>query len=216
MHLLQDTKESVMEIREEKSLLFPQTMALFKEWKCSREALFKNNLLLSWRITKDFFFSSYWKKTQGNSVEGFTEQLWWRDTRGLPVHETYCGTKSLNSAAINAGLQFPHEFLMISTKRAERESQLYSISTSDRTSILTKIGGLILTFFSFPFSFMCFPSHCFTFPAFCFSDLSLAPFSSHPLIHYEVWSLQQCFQRKHVTSTLGCLWSCVNKCIEKE
>lgn len=49
------------------------------------------------------------------------------------------------------------------------------------------------TFFSSPFLSMCFPSHCFMFPAFCFSDLSLAPFSSHPLIQYEVWNLQQLF-----------------------
>lgn len=73
-----------------------------------------------------------------------------------------------------------------------------------------------LSICALPFSLLLFPSHCFSSPAFCFSDLPLAPFSSHSLIQYEVWTFNIHFhQRKHATSTLECLWSCVNKCVEK-
>lgn len=52
----------------------------------------------------------------------------WKVHSGMSIiHETYCVAKSLKTA-IGALLQFPHEFLIISVKRAKRESQFYSVS----------------------------------------------------------------------------------------
>lgn len=167
------------------------------------------------------------EKTQGNSPEGFTEQQWWWDTRGLPAFE-----------GEQRAVRHPWDLLWYRKLKFDNRKCRLAIPTWNSNDFHKKskegvtivlyfhfrqnklshqdLWPWIFTFFSFPFPLMCFLSHCLTFPAYCFSDLSLAPFSSHPLIHYEVWSLQQCFQRKHVTSTLECLWSCVNKCIEKE